>query len=100
MQYYPRHCSGSFYLLTGNLARLLFDQARFCTLFWIEDVHVTGHLGLRVHARYEKWNEKILFKWNQLEEVIKTPNILFTLIYSPKEHIQLWKWLTNYYGYE
>uniref|UniRef100_A0AAF5Q1N7 Hexosyltransferase n=1 Tax=Wuchereria bancrofti TaxID=6293 RepID=A0AAF5Q1N7_WUCBA len=34
MQYYPRHCSGSFYLLTGNLARLLFDQARFCTLFW------------------------------------------------------------------
>nr|CDP91386.1 Bm1127 [Brugia malayi] len=34
MQYYPRHCSGSFYLLTGYLARLLFEQARFCTLFW------------------------------------------------------------------
>ncbi|VBB26291.1 unnamed protein product [Acanthocheilonema viteae] len=99
-KYYPQYCSGSFYLLTGDLAGPLFEQARFCTLFWIEDVHVTGHLGMRVQAHYERWNQKILFKWNQLDQLIKAPNILFAFIYTPWEHIQLWKWLKNYYGYD
>uniref|UniRef100_A0A8R1TSR9 Hexosyltransferase n=1 Tax=Onchocerca volvulus TaxID=6282 RepID=A0A8R1TSR9_ONCVO len=98
-KYFPRYCSGSFYLLTGDLAGPLLEQARFCTLFWIEDVHVTGHLGMRVQARYEDWSKKIVFKWNQLEQLIKAPDVLFTLIYTPWEHIQLWKWLKNYYGY-
>ncbi|VDO37800.1 unnamed protein product [Onchocerca flexuosa] len=98
-KYFPRYCSGSFYLLTGDLAGPLFEQTRFCTLFWREDVHFTGHLGMRVQARYEEWNKKILFEWNQLEQFIKAPDILFTLIYTPWEHIQLGKWLKNCCGY-
>lgn len=42
---------------------------------------------MRVQAHYEEWNEKMLFDWNQLEQLIKAPNILFTFIYTPWDHI-------------
>lgn len=61
---------------------------------------MTGHLGMRVQARYEDWSRRGLFKWNQLEQLVKVPKLLFALIYDPREHFMLWELLKNHYGYD
>lgn len=52
--YFPPYCSGSAFLLSGDMARLMYEASLVTRFFWVDDYYITGalvkHLGLK-HRR-------------------------------------------------
>ena len=46
--HYPPYCSGSFYTISGDLVPHLYHLSSVEPLWWVADVHITGHLLIKL----------------------------------------------------
>jgi len=54
--YYTPYCSGSAYILTGDLPKRMYETSRFLKFFWIDDFYITGLLVDAVNATLRSFN--------------------------------------------
>lgn len=53
---YPRYISGMAYLISGDVVGALYKASLTVTLFWLEDVYITGFLAEKVYPNHiDNW---------------------------------------------
>jgi hypothetical protein len=50
------YCSGSAFLLTNDLPKLMYETSKYIKFFWIDDYYITGPLARAVNCTYIKLN--------------------------------------------
>lgn len=53
---FQTYCSGSAFVLTGDLIRPMYEASSEVKFFWIDDYYVTGLLAQRVNAKFTAFN--------------------------------------------
>lgn len=67
--HYPEFCSGWAYLVNVSMLRKLVGQVKYTSMFWIDDVYVTGMLRRNVSSNLVPYNHLVnvdirnLFRW-------------------------------------
>ena len=66
--YFGKYCSGSAFVLTGDLPPRLFNISFYIKFFWIDDYYVTGLLVRGVNASYYSFNSLYIVDPELVEE--------------------------------
>lgn len=54
--YFPQYCSGSAFMLTGDMIRPMYNSSLGTPFFWVDDYYVTGLLADKVGATHMRLN--------------------------------------------
>ncbi len=92
-QTYPNYVSGAAYVISGDIIPSLFEAAKKTSLFWLEDVYVTGLLARKVHAKLI-FNGKFAHRDKMLAPCQLKKKIIALHRIKPQEMLNAWK-LTN-----
>jgi hypothetical protein len=65
---YDKYCSGSAYILTGDLPKLMYDTSWYVKFFWVDDYYMTGLLIRGVNASYEFFNSLYIINSNLIDQ--------------------------------
>ena len=65
---FDKYCSGSAYLLTGDLPYQMYKTSFYIKFFWVDDYYITGMLAKGVNATYEFFNSLYIINSNLIEQ--------------------------------
>lgn len=55
--YFPPYCSGSAFLLSGDMARLMYEASLVTRFFWVDDYYITGALVKQLDIKHRRLNQ-------------------------------------------
>ena len=55
--YFPPYCSGSAFLLSGDMARLMYEASLMTKFFWVDDYYITGALIKELDVKHRRLNQ-------------------------------------------
>ncbi|VDN21868.1 unnamed protein product [Gongylonema pulchrum] len=96
---FPPYCIGWYYLLTSDLIKPILRELPYCTYFWIDDVHITGHIAQRAQAHFENWTNTSMMT-NPKSSAMIDGHVIFMLTKSVNERKQIWAKLRRKYGHD
>ncbi|XP_044757891.1 beta-1,3-galactosyltransferase 5-like [Coccinella septempunctata] len=70
-RYHPPSCNGFFFVYSKNVAFQLYRQAQNTEYFWLEDVHITGHLFKKLGINHVNARPFMIIQ-KKLAEIMKT----------------------------
>ncbi|KAK6993726.1 beta-1 3-galactosyltransferase 1 [Biomphalaria glabrata] len=93
--YFPAYCSGSAFLISSDLAPLLYKAALNTPFFWVDDFYVTGLLVKKIKIQHTSYNDAYLLNSNLAEEKImnNSNQIKVFHVKKLKLFIKLWPFL-------
>lgn len=65
---YGKYCSGSAYILTGDLPPSMYDTSWHIKFFWVDDYYITGLLARGVNVTYEFFNSLYIISSNLVDQ--------------------------------
>ncbi|KAK7101484.1 beta-1,3-galactosyltransferase 5-like [Littorina saxatilis] len=55
--YFPPYCSGSAFVLSGDMAQLMYEASLVTRFFWVDDYYITGALIKHLDVKHRKLNQ-------------------------------------------
>jgi len=74
---YSPYCSGSAFILTGDLPELMYEKSKYLKFFWIDDFYITGLLVNAVDAKLIATNSLYVIKKELVESTFSASYSLF-----------------------
>ena len=65
---YDKYCSGSAYILSGDLPQAMYNTSWYIKFFWVDDYYMTGMLARGVNVTYEFFNSLYIISSNLVEQ--------------------------------
>lgn len=98
--YFSNYCSGSAYILTGDLLKAFYQKALETKFFWIDDFYVTGLLPRQMDdVNYHNIGSLYALKQAEVRDKLVYNNALFGHIPgSLSLRYKLWKEILNWRG--
>ncbi|BFZ10801.1 hypothetical protein BsWGS_13840 [Bradybaena similaris] len=90
--YFPTYCSGSAFLLSGDLIKTLYHTALQTPFFWIDDYYVTGMLVNKLKIQHTRLNSAYLLNYNVAEERLKNGSKELMIFHVKKLSLFLKLW--------
>ncbi|KAK7496159.1 hypothetical protein BaRGS_00012569, partial [Batillaria attramentaria] len=56
-EYFPPYCSGSAFLLSGDMARAMYEASLVTPFFWVDDYYITGALIKHLGVSHKRLNQ-------------------------------------------
>ena len=66
-EYFKKYCSGSAYILTGDLPKLMYQLSFHVRFFWVDDYYMTGLLARAAKARHLEANSLFVLNSKKVE---------------------------------
>lgn len=98
--YFSNYCSGSAYILTGDLLKAFYEKALETKFFWIDDFYVTGLLPRHMDdVHYHNIGSLYALKQAEVRDKLVFNNALFGHVPgSLSLRYKLWKEILNWRG--
>jgi len=93
--HFSPYCSGSAYILTGDLPKMMYEKSKYLKFLWIDDFYLTGLLIDAVNATHRSFNSMYIVNSGLVESTFsgkKADHIVFGHIPNANNKMyKLWK---------
>lgn len=66
--YFSKYCSGSAYILTNDLPKIMFNRSFYTKFFWVDDFYMTGLLANASNVTHEFFNSLYIISPSFVEQ--------------------------------
>ena len=93
---FPPYCSGSAFLLSGDMPRLMYEASLTVPFVWIDDYYITGAIVNSLNIQQTPFNRAYCFKNLKLEKKKNDTSNPFIFYHVHKLHdfYKLWEYIT------
>ncbi|XP_013379989.1 beta-1,3-galactosyltransferase 1 [Lingula anatina] len=91
--FFPMYCSGSAYIMSGDVVKGMFQVSLSTPFFWVDDFYVTGLLAHRLDLKHQSFNSVYHFKAGAVEaftEGRKRELLVFAHLHGLNHFYNMW----------
>lgn len=99
-EYFPPYCSGSAFLLSGDMAQAMYEASLETPFFWVDDYYITGALIKRLGVQHRRLNTAYILNPSVAEGKFRNDTkheLMFFHLHNLGLLYRLWKNMTMEY---
>ena len=98
---YDTYCSGSAFILTGDLTAPMFNVSFYIKFFWVDDFHISGQMAKAVNASHYAFNSLYMINTYLVESTfLNSKQHLYTVFGHLPSHLNaiysIWDYIVRF----
>ncbi len=89
--YFSQYCSGSAYIISGDLIYPMYQNSFQTRFFWVDDFYITGLLTKNLNVTYHNMGSLYVLRGTDLQAQLVDSYSIFGHVQSLTHRYKLWK---------